>query len=121
MKLHRMIPVLLLIAISAPPCCHAQTPEVESLLQSASHALDHYEELAPGIHCQDVVQKEFRDACTAARETLGERVREAKAEIARYRQRPRPEAADLFDAYESFRRVMDVLEECELRRSRILW
>lgn len=110
MKLHRMIPVLLLIAISAPPCCHAQTPEVESLLQSASHALDHYEELAPGIHCQDVVQKEFRDACTAARETLGERVREAKAEIARYRQRPRPEAADLFDAYESFRRVMDVLE-----------
>lgn len=111
MRLHRMVPTLLFFAIGAPLCGRAQSPEVESLLKAASQALDHYEQLAPGIHCQNVPQKEFRKACTAARETLEERVRDAKAEIARYRQRPTPQAVDLFDAYESFRRVLDVLED----------
>jgi hypothetical protein len=111
MKLHRMVPALFFFAIGVSLCGHAQPPEIEPLLKAASQALDHYEQLAPGILCQNVQEKEFRNACTAARETLGERVQEAKAEIARYRQRPRPQAVDLFDAYESFRRVFAVLED----------
>jgi hypothetical protein len=41
---------------------------------------------------------------------MGERVQEAKAEIARYRQLTSPQAVDLFDAYQSFRRVLEVTE-----------
>ena len=41
---------------------------------------------------------------------MGERVQEAKAQIARYRQLSTPQVVDLFDAYQSFRRVMEVAE-----------
>ena len=44
-------------------------------------------------------------------QTLGERVQEAKTEIARYRQQPTHQPVDLFDAYQSFQRVFAILED----------
>jgi len=112
MKLRRVLPVVLFFAIGVP--LHGQAPsqlEVNSLLTRASSALDHYQQLAPGIHCENVGEPKFRDACTAATQTLIERVEEAKSQIALYRQQSKPQPADLFEAYEKFRRVLAVLED----------
>jgi hypothetical protein len=110
MKLHRLFPVLLVFALAVR--VHGQAP-VDPLLRAASKSLDHYQQLAPGIHCEDATKTEFRDACKIALETLGTRVQEAKAEIARYRQSSAPQVVDLFDAYQTFRRVMDGVESLD--------
>jgi len=107
MKARRLFPGLLALAIAAPAYGQAS---VDPLLNAASQALDHYEQIAPRIRCQDATTREFRDSCKIALEGLEERVQEAKAQIAHYRQLPNPKAVDLFDTYEMFRRVMDGVE-----------
>jgi hypothetical protein len=108
MKLHRLFPVLLVFALAVP--ADGREP-VGPLLQAASKALDQYQQnLAPGFHCEDATTTESREACKITLETLGARVQEAKAEIARYRQLSSPQPVDLFDAYQAFRRVMELVE-----------
>lgn len=80
------------------------------MLEAANKALDHYQELAPGIHYEEATKTELRAAGKIGLETLEERVREARNEIARYRQSSTPLAVNLFDAYQVFRRVMIKLE-----------
>ena len=64
MKLHRLLPALLLSAFTIPVCGQARPlSEVDSLLNAASKALDHWQQLAPDIHCEDATQTQFRDAC----------------------------------------------------------
>ncbi len=111
MKLRRLFAPFLLFAFVMPACGQVQSrSEVDSLLEAANKALDHYQHLAPSIHCDEATKMEFRDACKIELETLEERVEEAKAKIARYRQSSRPQVVDLFDTYEIFRRVMIELE-----------
>jgi len=111
MKLHRLFPALLLSAFMIPVCGQARPLiEVDSLLNAASKALDHWQQLAPDIHCEDATQTQFRDACKIDVLAMEERVQQAKAEIARYRQLTGPQVVDLFDAYQSFRRVLEVTE-----------
>jgi hypothetical protein len=111
-RLHRLLASFLLLGFAIPIYGQVQPQsEVESLLRAASKALDHYQKLAPGIHCEEATSKEFRDTCKLTLETLAERTQEAEAEIALYRQRSTPQITDLFDAYESFRRVMAVVED----------
>lgn len=111
MKLHRLFPAFLLLAFAIPVCGQVQSPgEVDSLLKAASKALDHWQQLAPDIRCEDATQNQFRDACTIDVQSMAERVQEAKAEIAHYRQLPTPQLVDLFDAYQSFGRVTEVAE-----------
>jgi hypothetical protein len=111
MKLRRLSAPFLLFAFVIPLCGQVQSrSEVDSLLEVANKALDRYQQLAPGIHCEDATKTEFRDVCKNGLETLEERVQEARTEIARYRQSSTPQAVDLFDAYEVFRRVMIELE-----------
>jgi len=107
MKPHLLFAVSLMFASVTP--AHCREP-IEPLLQAASKALDHYQQLAPGFHCEDATTKDLRDACKIALDDLKSRVQEASAEIARYRQLPNPQAVDLFDAYQVFRRVMDGVE-----------
>jgi hypothetical protein len=52
-------------------------------------------------------EKEFSDACGIALEDLKSRVQGADAETGSYRRLSNPQAVNLFDAYEAFRRVMD--------------
>jgi hypothetical protein len=112
MRLHRLLAAFLVLGFAIPVCGQVQPQsEVDSLLRAASKALDHYQQLASGIHCTEAMSAEFRDACKVTLETLSERTQEAKAEIARYRQRSTPQVVDLFDAYQSFRRVMDIVED----------
>jgi hypothetical protein len=112
MNLRRLIPLLLAFASSIPICGQVRQPhEVDSLLKAASKALDHWQQLAPEISCEDAAQTELRKACKISVQTMGERVQEAEVEIARYRQRSAPEVLDLFNAYESFRRVMEAVED----------
>lgn len=104
--------MFLLFAFAVPICGQVQQPhEIDSLLKAASKALDHWQQLAPNIHCAEATQTEFRKACEISVRTMGERVQEADAQIARYRQLSTPEVVDLFDAYESFRRVWEVAED----------
>lgn len=111
MKLGRLLTPFLLFVFVIPVDAQVQLrSEIDSLLEAASKALDHYQQLAPGIHCEEATKTEFRDACKIGLETLESRVQEAKAEIARYRQNSTAQAVDLFDAYEVFRRVMIELE-----------
>jgi hypothetical protein len=111
MKLHRLFPAFALFAFTIPVCGQAQPlSEVDSLLNAASKALDHWQQLAPDIHCEDATQPQFRDACKINVLAMGERVQEAKAEIVRYRQLTGPQVVDLFDAYQSFRRVLEITE-----------
>ena len=111
MKLCRLFVPFLLLAFVIPLCGQVQSrSEVDSLLEAANKALDHYQHLAPGIHCEEATKTAFRDICQIGLETLEERVQEAKTEIARCRQNSTPQAVDLFDAYEVFRRVMIELE-----------
>jgi hypothetical protein len=79
-------------------------------LQAATEALGHYQQLASGIHCEDATTTEVGQVCKERLESLGMRVREAQAAIARYRQFSTPQVVDLFDAYEAFRRVMGEIE-----------
>jgi hypothetical protein len=98
----------LLLAFVIPLCGQVQSrSEVDSLLEAANKALDHYQHIAPGIHCEEATKTAFRDICKIELETLEERVQEAKTEVVRCRT---PQAVDLFDAYEVFRRVMIELE-----------
>jgi hypothetical protein len=104
MKLHLLFAVSLMFALAVP--AHGREP-IDPLLQAASKALDHYEQLAPSIHCEDATTKDLRDDCKIALDGLKGRVQEANTEIARYRRLPNPQAVDLFDTYQAFRRVMD--------------
>lgn len=107
MKLHGLFLVLLVFVLAV--CAHGRE-SVDPLLQAASKALDHYQQLAPGFHCEDATTTELRESCKDTLEGLGTRVQEAKAEIARYRQLSAPQVVDLFDAYQAFRRVMELVE-----------
>jgi hypothetical protein len=101
----------LLFALAIPLWGQAQPrSEVNSLLEAANKALDHYQRIAPSIHCEEATTAAFRDACKIVLATMAERVQEGRAEIARYRQNSRSQAVDLFDAYEVFRRIMIELE-----------
>lgn len=109
MKLQQLFPVLLLFTF--PVCAQVQSqPEVNSLLMTASNALDHWQQLAPQIRCDDVIRTQSRKDCPSVVLGMGERVQEAKAQIVTYRQLSAPQPVDLFDAYESFRRVMELAE-----------
>ena len=107
MKVHRLFPGLLALALAAPAYGHEP---VDPLLKAATGALDHYQQIAPGIRCEAAATKESRESCKITLGGLGTRVEEARAQIAHYRGLSTPQAVDLFDAYESFRRVMDLLE-----------
>src|SRR5579872_3903202 len=101
---------LLVLALALPTQGQVQSEsDVDSLLKAASKALAHYEQLAPAIHCEQTTKAELRDECQKTVEGLAARAREAKAEIARYRQLSSPQSVDLFHAYEIFRRVMEPL------------
>jgi hypothetical protein len=107
MKRHRLFPVVLVFFVAVP----AQGLEpVNLLLQAATQALRHYQQLASGIHCEDATTAEVDQDCKERLEGLDMRVREAQAAIARYRQFSTPQVVDLFDAYEAFRRVMEEIE-----------
>jgi hypothetical protein len=107
MKPHLLFVVSLMFALAIP--AHGREP-IDPLLRAASKALDHYQQLAPGIHCEDATTKELRDSCKIALDDLKSKVHEASAEIARYRRLPNPQAVDLFDTYQAFRRVMDEVD-----------
>jgi hypothetical protein len=107
MKRHGLFPVLLVFFVAVP----AQGREpVNLLLQATTQALDHYQQLASGIHCEDATTTEVGQVCKERLEGVGMRVREAQRAIARYRQFSTPEVVDLFDAYQAFRRVMEEIE-----------
>jgi hypothetical protein len=109
---HSLFLACLLFAFAIPVRSQVQRlPEVDSLLNAASKALDHWQELAPEIHCDNATQTQLREDCRTNVLSMGERVQEAKAAIAHYRQLSMPQAVDLFDAYQSFRRVMEVAEQ----------
>jgi len=113
MKLHLFFAALWALLASAVPLCAQAQPqsEVESLLKAAGTALDRYQQLAPGIHCEEATTVELREACKNTLATLADRVPEAREKIARCRQSSTPQVLDLFDAYESFRRVMAIVED----------
>jgi hypothetical protein len=111
MKLRRLTLASLLFVSAIPICAQTQSlSEVDSLLQGASKALDRWQQLAPGIHCEDATQIQLRDDCKNNVLSMGERVQEAKTQIVLYRQLSTPQPVDLFDAYQSFRRVMEIAE-----------
>jgi len=107
MKLHRLFP-LLLIAFAVPS--HGQVrpqARVDSLLLAVSDALDHYEQLAPAIHCEDGTEKTLRDSCKTVLEMLGKDVKDAREKIAHYNQLSSPQLVDLFDIYQILQRIME--------------
>ena len=110
MKSHRLFPAFLVFAFAIPIWGQVRPGEVDSLLKGASNALDHWRQLASGIHCEEAAQQDFRDACKIDLETMKGRVQESNVEIARYRQQSTPQVVDLFDAYESFGRVWEIVE-----------
>ncbi len=107
MKLPPLYPALLLFALVSP--VQGMEP-AEPVLQAASKALDHYQQLATSIHCEDATTSELAQDCLVALEGLGTRVHEAKETLARYHQLSSPRLVDLFDAYQAFRRVMEESE-----------
>jgi hypothetical protein len=109
MNPHRLLPMLLLAFTFAVPI-HSQVrpqPRTDSLLQAASEALDHYQQLAPAIKCEDATEKTLRDSCKIVLEMLGRDVQDAKEKIASYRQLSTAQPVDLFDIYEVFQKIMD--------------
>lgn len=107
MKPHRLLPVLLAFTVAVP--IHAQVrpqARIDSMLLAASKALDHYQQLAPAIHCEDATEKTLRDSCEIVLEMLGRDVEDAKEKIARYRQLSTPQPVDLFDIYEVLQQIM---------------
>lgn len=115
MKPHRLLPGLLLFAFTIPITGQVQSrPAVDSLLKAASNALDRYQQqLAPAVHCDEATATDFRDACKIGLKMLGDRVWEARAAIAHYRQLSTPRAVDLFDTYQNFRRVWAEVENLD--------
>jgi hypothetical protein len=107
MKLHRVF-LVLLASLSAVPALGREP--VDPVLQAASEALQNYQQLASGIHCEDATTADLGQACKERLESLGMRVHEAQAAIARYRHFSTPQVVDLFDAYQAFRRVMEEVE-----------
>jgi len=107
MKPYLLLAVSLIFALAIP--AHGREP-IDPLLQAASKALDHYQQLAPGIQCEDATTKELRDDCKIALDDLKSRVQEANAAIARYRRISNAQAIDLFDTYQVFRRVTDEVD-----------
>ena len=73
MKSHRLFPLLLFAF--AFPCDGQVQPQARggSLLQAVSEALDHYEQLAPSIQCEDATDKTLRDSCKSVLELLAGR------------------------------------------------
>jgi hypothetical protein len=106
MKSYRLFPLLLFVF--AFPCHGQVQPQarVGSLLQAVSDALDHYEQLAPAIQCDDATEKTLRDSCKSVLEMLGRDVQDAKEKIAHYRQLPDPRLSDLFDIYQILQQIM---------------
>jgi hypothetical protein len=107
MKLHRLFP-LLLIAFAVPS--HGQVrpqARVGSLLLAVSDALDHYEQLAPAIRCEDATEKTLRDSCKIVLAMLGKDVKDAREKIAHYNQLSDPQLADLFDIYQVLQQIME--------------
>jgi len=80
MKLHRPFPALLLFAFAIPIYGQVQPrPDIDSLLNAASEALDHYQQLAPGIRCEDATTAALRDTCKIGLEDLGTRVQKSQS------------------------------------------
>jgi hypothetical protein len=107
MKLHRLF-LLLLIVFAVPS--HGQVrpqARVGSLLLAVSDGLDHYEQLAPAIRCEDATEKTLRDSCKIVLEMLGRDVKDAREKIAHYNQLSDPQLADLFDIYQVLQQVME--------------
>ena len=64
MELRRLFAPFLLFVFVIPLCGQVQSrAEVDSLLEAANKALDHYQHLAPSIHCEEATKTEFRDVC----------------------------------------------------------
>jgi hypothetical protein len=107
MNLHRLFPVLLLFAYAVPSHGQVQPQaRVGSLLQAVSDALDHYQQLAPGIHCEDATEKTLGDSCKVVLEMLGRDAQDAKEKIARYHQLSNPQLINLFDIYQILQQIM---------------
>ena len=112
----RLLPLVLVFAF--PGALPGQVPSkarIDSLLQAASNALDHYQTLAPSIRCNDANEKTLRDSSNGVLEMLGRNVQEAKKNIARYRALARPRSVDLFDTYEIFQKIMEGIRDLALR------
>ena len=108
MNLLRLFPVLLLFALAVPSHGQVQPRDrVSSLLQGVSDSLDHYQQLAPAINCEDATEKTLRDSCAIVLEMLGRDAHDAKEKIAHYRQLSTPQLVDLFDIYQVFQQIMD--------------
>jgi hypothetical protein len=110
MKSHQLFPLLLFV-FAFP--CHGQVqpqPWEGSLLLAVSDALDHYDQLAPDIHCEDATEKTLRDSCKIVLEMLGKDVKDAKEKIAHYNQVSDPQLADLFDIYQVLQQIMEGID-----------
>jgi hypothetical protein len=108
----RLLPILLVFAFTG--VLHGQVrpqARIDSLLQAASNALDHYQTLAPSIRCEHANEKTLRDSCKIVLEMLGRDVQDAKKDIACYRALTTPQPVDLFDIYEIFQKIMGGISE----------
>jgi hypothetical protein len=108
----RLLPLLLVFAFTgALPGQVPSKARIDSLLQAASNALDHYQTLAPSIRCNHANEKTLRDSCNGVLEMLGRDVQDAKKNIARYRALAAPQSVDLFDIYEIFENILGGISE----------
>jgi hypothetical protein len=81
-----LLPIVLAFAFTgALPGQVPSWARIDSLLQTASKALDHYQILAPSIRCDHATERTLCDSCKATLEMLGRDVQDAKKNIARYR------------------------------------
>ena len=104
----RLLPLLLVFAFTgALPGQVPSKARIDSLLQAASNALDHYQTLPPSIRSNHANEKTLRDSCNGVLEMLGREVHDAKKNIARYRALTAPQSVDLFDIYEIFQKLME--------------
>ena len=106
MNPQRLLPVLLAFTFAVPIHAQVRPARIDSLLQAASKALDHYQQLAPAINCEDATEKTLRHSCRTVLEMLGRDVQDAKEKIASYRQLSTPQPLDLFDIYQVFEQIM---------------
>jgi hypothetical protein len=99
----RLLPLLLVFAFTgALPGQVPSKARIDSLLQAANNALDHYQTLAPSIRCNHA---------NGVLEMLGRDVQDAKKNIARYRALAAPQSVDLFDIYEIFENILGGISE----------
>ena len=108
----RLLPILLVFAFT--PALPGQVPpkaRIDSVLQAAGKALDHYQTLAPSIRCDHAHEKTLRDSCNIVLEMLGRDVQDAKKNIARYRALAAPQSVDLFDIYEILQKIMEGISD----------